>query len=164
MTFRRWPTLIAIAAAAVALLFLARFRPSIIREREPAYRVKSASKLKQIGHAMLLYANENAQASADSFVTLLRTQDLVPEVFVCPTTEARPAASVDAFAADPGPAHCSYVYLADRLPMPFDALPPLAILAMEREPVPSFGGVNVLFGDGHVEFYGVAPPGKPTPW
>ena len=92
---------------------------SIYKARETANRIKCASNLRQIGQAMLLYANENnnqyprtrydpadpaarvytAPASPNPFAAngpgpndvtaamflLLRTQDITPAVFICPT-------------------------------------------------------------------------------
>jgi prepilin-type processing-associated H-X9-DG protein len=155
---------LATAGAAVVLLGIIVILLSPKRHLgEPAWRVICASHLKQIGQAMLLYANENGGTSADSFVTLLRTQDLVPDVFVCPKDDIEPAEDVDAFAADPGPRHCSYLYLGDRLPMPFNALPAEAILAYDRLDNHEGDSINILFGDGHAEFFALAARGKPTP-
>lgn len=54
MTIRRWPTLIAAVVVVVALLLIVAARMPGRHDREPAYRVKSASNLKQIGQAILL--------------------------------------------------------------------------------------------------------------
>lgn len=163
MMSRTRTTVVTVVAVFVLLIVISILLPSLPR-REPPHRYKCASNLRQIGQAMVLYANENGQSSADSFATLLRTQDLVPDVFVCPTSGAKRAAGIDAFAADPGPAHSGYVYLGDRLPMRFNVVPAEAILAIERTLDPGHAGVNVLYGDGHVEFMDRAYGGKPTPW
>jgi prepilin-type N-terminal cleavage/methylation domain-containing protein/prepilin-type processing-associated H-X9-DG protein len=97
---------IGIIALAIAMLM-----PSLCRSRETANRVKCASNLRSVGQAMLLYANDNKGAypratfvegalptwgtaapapndvSAALFI-LLRTQDITPEVFVCPSSNA----------------------------------------------------------------------------
>ena len=45
------------------------------------------SNLREIGLAIQMYANANHGRFPDDFATLLRTQDLTPEVFVCPVSE-----------------------------------------------------------------------------
>jgi prepilin-type N-terminal cleavage/methylation domain-containing protein/prepilin-type processing-associated H-X9-DG protein len=122
----------------IIALLISILLPSLNRARETANKVKCASNLKQIGTALLLYANENrgkyprtyvsagaaaitptwgtpytagtvtGNSSADPFLSpgnatpgspssgdvsgalflLLRTQDLVPEVFTCPSGPA----------------------------------------------------------------------------
>src|SRR5947209_1600319 len=87
--------------------------PSLCGPRATANRVKCASNLRQIGQALLLYANDNhgeyprmaasagpvrtpvagAAGPAENDVTaalflLLRTQDITSEVFVCPSSNA----------------------------------------------------------------------------
>jgi prepilin-type N-terminal cleavage/methylation domain-containing protein/prepilin-type processing-associated H-X9-DG protein len=116
----------------IIALLISILLPSLNRARETANRVKCASNLRQIGQAILLYANENKQqyprtvmatvaagaiptptwqtgnqtaSTPDPFTTapahpesdndvsaalflLLRTQDITPEVFVCPSSNA----------------------------------------------------------------------------
>ena len=113
----------------IIALLISILLPSLNRARETANRVKCSSNLRQIGQAILLYANENkgnyprttyvaasalnAQndptngtvAGRDPFVNagtpapavndvtqamflLIRTQDITPEVFVCPSSNA----------------------------------------------------------------------------
>jgi len=113
----------------IIALLISILLPSLNRARETANRVKCASNLKQIGLAILLYANDNkgtyprtmmdtttnptwgtpygagpgtaaGAAGTDPFATagtsvndvtasmflLLRTQDITPEVFTCPSS------------------------------------------------------------------------------
>jgi prepilin-type N-terminal cleavage/methylation domain-containing protein/prepilin-type processing-associated H-X9-DG protein len=112
----------------IIALLISILLPSLNRARETANRVKCASNLRQIGQAILLYANENKGAYprtygpgsdtagtaletwgtgkpgfSDPFLNgsgvenndvtaslflLLRTQDITPEVFTCPSSNA----------------------------------------------------------------------------
>jgi len=109
----------------IIALLISILLPSLNRARETANRVKCASNLRQMGQAILLYANENkgayprtivttnlatvtptwgsGAASSDPFITgntvavndvtaalflLLRTEEITPEVFTCPSSNA----------------------------------------------------------------------------
>ena len=107
----------------IIALLISILLPSLNRARETANRVKCGSNMRQIGQAVLLYANENkgnyprtiydptvacngsydnsnGGAPKDPFATtikndmiqamflLIRTQDITPEVFVCPSSNA----------------------------------------------------------------------------
>lgn len=116
-------------------------------------RVKCASNLSAIGQAIQMYANGHRGKLPDSFVTLRDSEDLAPAIFVCP-------GSADVAAAGPTtqavanamqkPGTVSYVYLAKG--MTSDQLNPDLVLAYE--PLANHGsrGMNVLFGDGRVEW------------
>ena len=58
--------------------------PSITRSRPVANQVKCASNLRQIGQAILLYSQDHDGQYPDDFATLLLTEDITSEVFVCP--------------------------------------------------------------------------------
>jgi prepilin-type N-terminal cleavage/methylation domain-containing protein/prepilin-type processing-associated H-X9-DG protein len=106
----------------IIALLISILLPSLNRARETANRVKCGSNMRQIGQAILLYANENkgayprtrynstgnttgnfdtvnANTAQDPFINqvvdndvikamflLIRTQDITPEVFVCPSS------------------------------------------------------------------------------
>src|SRR6185436_19766564 len=76
------PTLSVAAPALMASILL----PSLNRARETANRVKCASNERQIGQAMLLYSNDNKGRYPPDLGTLLKTQDITIEVFVCPSS------------------------------------------------------------------------------
>ena len=121
-------TLVDVLVSMVLIVFLAGVAlPGIFgRSRETSERVKCAKNLRQIGLAMMLYANENngfyprtySDTEADKVTSyskpdaknpfakgadgvdandvtapmflLLRTQDLTPDVFTCPSSKAEP--------------------------------------------------------------------------
>ena len=159
MTRNKW-IVGGIASVAGALLLGSALLPTLCRAREPANRVKCASNLKQIGQAMLLYANENRGAYPDSIVTLLRTQDLVTDVLTCPSGNAEKAASVDALAAGLTERNCSYLYYGDGVTR--DA-PADAVVMIERPDDHDGDGANALFADGHVEFLATSRT-RPAAW
>jgi prepilin-type processing-associated H-X9-DG protein len=97
---------------------------------------------------MLLYANENRGKYPDDFEQIMRTQDLVPEVFINPRTgHDLQGDDVDArikFASEQG----DYFYAGKGLK---NDTPAETVVAFEK-PDGLDDGINILFGDGHVEF------------
>jgi prepilin-type processing-associated H-X9-DG protein len=143
----------------VGLALFAAIAPvAIARGRESANRVRCASNLRQIGQAMLMYANENRGAYPPTLGELLLTQDIVSACFVCPSTSHAPAPTpplsttrpnqLQPFDLTPGQ-HLSYVYLGKS--MTFRSAGPRVVLVYEPL-ADHHDGCNVLFGDGRVEF------------
>lgn len=120
--------------------------------REGANRVKCASNLRQIGHAIMLYANENQGRYPDHFEAILLTQDITSELFVCPSSNEERAAGDTAkeIASRLSHGHCSYVYHGRGLTTAAPATRPIAC-----EPLANHqgAGINILFADGHVEWF-----------
>jgi prepilin-type processing-associated H-X9-DG protein len=122
------------------------------RSRETANRVKCGSNLKQIGLALQLYAEKSGGRLPDSMIDLLLQEDLSPEVFCCPSSNddrapgATPAEQVRQIQRG---RHCSYVYHGRGMTWPCGDTVPIAC-----EPLANHAGdgMNILFGDGHVEF------------
>jgi prepilin-type processing-associated H-X9-DG protein len=134
-----------------ALIF-AVMAPSLGRARETANRVKCASNLRQIGIAILLYANENHGHYPDSVDQLLLTQDITSPVFVCPSSKdaAATGATTQAVATNLHTGgHLSYVYLGKGMTNDAAAT---TVVAYEPLSNHSNAGCNVLFGDGSVRF------------
>jgi predicted Zn finger-like uncharacterized protein/prepilin-type processing-associated H-X9-DG protein len=144
---------IAVSCATIVLggCMMSILLPSLNRARETANRVKCASNMRQIGQALLLYANDNRGAYPPDFVPLLLTQDITAEVFVCPSTNTKPAApggTPQQQAAALLPQHCTYVYL------PGHNNAAGADVVIVYEPITNHDGdgSNFLWGDGHVSF------------
>jgi prepilin-type processing-associated H-X9-DG protein len=123
--------------------------PSLNRAREQANRVKSASNLRQIGQAGLIYANEHNGKLPPDLATMFKEEDLTPSVFVNPRTNTPmpPPGDKDA-TAQWVEEHSDYVWLGKGKNA---SIGPDAILAYEKlDEVTE--GANMLFGDGHVEW------------
>jgi len=131
--------------------------PSLNRARDAANRIKSASNLRQIGLANMLYANEHPKnASADDFGTLLKTQDIAMEVFINPRTGTVLPREVQAAAMEEKiawvNANSDYVWGGKGLNDSVEADRPVAW----ENPLTVDEGINILFGDGHVEWQTMA--------
>src|SRR5438034_9570599 len=136
----------------IIALLISILLPSLNRARETANRVKCGSNLRQIGQAMLLYANENRGAFPPRPEDLLLTQDIESTVFVCPSTNDSPApgSSPQQQAAKlTAGGHDSYVYLGKGLR---NTAGYKTVLVYEPLSNHKNAGMTVLFGDGHVGF------------
>jgi prepilin-type processing-associated H-X9-DG protein len=142
----------------LGLAFAALILPAaVLRGLEGAHRVKCASNLRQIGQAIILYANENRGALPPRLEEVLMTQDITPEVMICPSSSETPVAGgytqQKSLNLQPG-GHLSYVYLPSR---GFNAaayrIAGADRLVLVYEPLSHHKvGFNALFADGHVEF------------
>lgn len=147
---------IAIAGLTIGILSLftalpaAVMLPALSRAREMADRVKCASNMRQLGQAMLMYANANQNQLPDSLKSLAQFDStLSPAVFVCPSDSKKPA-SPQSLAADLAAGrNVSYVYVGKGLS---SSAPPDVVLLYEPLQDHRREGMNVLFADGHVEF------------
>ena len=154
-----WRTVIAWSAGVlVALVLLALFlTPSLGRARESANRVKCASNLRQIGQAAFLYANEHGGQLPPDLPTLMLTEDITAEVFVCASSnveKATGATTQQVVASLLAGDHLSYVWTGAGLTT---TAPPDVILAFDfdrhfpRDNARTTG-MNVLLHDGSVTF------------
>jgi prepilin-type processing-associated H-X9-DG protein len=150
------PAVVGIVLSGMSLLvmpcMISILLPSLNRARETANRVKCASNLRQIGQAMLLYANENGGAYPPRPEDLLLTQEITSSIFVCPSSNDTPAPGTSANQWASGLStggHDSYVYCGKGLTY---SGPANVVLVYEPPSNHSGDGCNVLFGDGHVEF------------
>jgi hypothetical protein len=112
----RWPFwMLATFASAASVVAMARALSSAGGGHgcEIPPRLTCASNLRQIGQAVQMYANENHGVFAPDMATLLLTQDLTSEAFICGATHDTRASgpTTQAVAANLGAAgHLSYVY------------------------------------------------------
>jgi hypothetical protein len=156
---KRWRKVLVWSGAMIAalVLFALVMLPTLGRPRETANRVKCASNLRQIGQAAILYANENGGHLPPDLPTLLDTQDVPAEIFICASSNVEKATgpttqqvTKSLLAGD----HTSYAWAGAGLTT---AAPADAILAFDLElHVPKDGatnaGINVLLNDGTVTF------------
>ena len=125
--------------------------PSLNRARETANRIKCASNMRQIGQGLLLYANDNHGQYPPRLEELLLSEGLQSEVFVCPSSNDTPASGgtpqQQAAALSTG-GHESYIYVPNLTNLSSaDTIVLYEPLIDHRN-----DGINILFGDGHVEF------------
>jgi prepilin-type processing-associated H-X9-DG protein len=127
--------------------------PSLNRARETANRVKCASNERQIGQGLLLYANENKGKYPDDLGTLMKSEELTPEVFLCPTRGETMPPEVAQMTPDQKVAwvneHSDYLYLGKGQT---SSAPADRIIVYEKPDAHNGDGMNILYGDGHVEF------------
>ena len=129
--------------------------PSLHFSPSVANRVKCGSNLRQIGQAIMLYANEHQGRYPDKIGDLM-DQDITTAVFICPAsndTDAVPGPTTQASSANVhAGGHLSYIYLGKGLTGTQSAT---MVIAYEPLTNHANSGMNVLFGDGHVQFVGL---------
>ena len=106
--------------------------PSIFKVRAVATRAACASHLKQIGVALILYANDYDDKYPPNLEILTTKAELLPKILVCPATMSKD----------------SYIYRATDLSV---SDVPYLVLVYDKKGNHE-GGRNVLFLDGHVEW------------
>jgi len=135
--------------------------PSLNRARETANRVKCGSNMRQIGQGILLYANENKGKYPPDQGTIFLTQDVTQDVFICPSggnnlgIAPSPPPGTPEYekwrkdVADAINKNSSYVYLGAGMNVRVGAE---TIVLYEKPGAHGGQGMNMLYGDGHVEF------------
>jgi len=105
-------SLVAVVLAALVLLLLISILLPEDHGHEAANMAKCGNNLRQIGLACMMYCSDNKRYP-DEAGTLMSTQELSVEVFVCPSSTDTPlkgAVTQPASAILSG-GHCSYVYV-----------------------------------------------------
>jgi predicted Zn finger-like uncharacterized protein/prepilin-type processing-associated H-X9-DG protein len=123
--------------------------PSLNKAREAANRAKCASNMHQIGLAILLYQNANQQVYPPDLTTLWKNSQLNGSVFVCPASNDTPASNPGQLETG---GHLSYVYAPPDSTNPDSTTP----ILYEKTSDHANDGMNILFGDGHAEWYNAA--------
>jgi prepilin-type processing-associated H-X9-DG protein len=140
---------IGVAAASVSILL-----PSLNRAREQANRIKCASNERQIGQAILLYTNGGIGKYPPDLGELLKTQDLAVDAFICPDSGTKVPSDFAQMTKDQQAAwvdeHSDYIYVGKDLTG--DKSTAETVVLYEKRENHGRDGMNILFGDGHVEF------------
>ena len=127
--------------------------PTTGRPREGANRIKCASNLKQIGLALQIYSQDNGKRYPPTLDEVLVECDITSEVFCCPSGNDDRAIgpTTQALLQDfHKPGHNSYVYVAGN--QPDRTFTDTYVLAYEQPANHANKGMNILYGDGHVDW------------
>jgi prepilin-type processing-associated H-X9-DG protein len=142
------------SALAISILL-----PSLNRARETANRVKCASNERQIGQAILLYSNDNKGNYPPDLGTLILTQDITAEQFICPSGNTSLPKDWQSLqpqqAAEWVNGNSDFIYAGQGLR---NDAPAEQIVLLEKLADHDRDGLNCLFGDGHVEFIQPSDP------
>jgi prepilin-type processing-associated H-X9-DG protein len=126
---------------------------SIVRQRAIASRIRSASNLRQISLAILLYTEDSKGPYPPDLGTLVQTEDISPRVFLNPATGNTLPDNWEKMTKDEQFNWVSddsdYVFAGAGLSQGAD---PAIVIAYEKQGETTADGVNVLYADGHVEF------------
>jgi prepilin-type processing-associated H-X9-DG protein len=127
------------------------------RARETANRVKCASNQRQIAMACLLYCNEHKGQMPPDLGTLILTEEITVDSFICPSGNT--VVPPEVMAGKPeGIAkwvseNADYVYLGKGKTSDMGAE---QVLAYEKDEHHGTDGMNIVFGDGSVQFIPMA--------
>jgi prepilin-type processing-associated H-X9-DG protein len=142
------------AGPAVALGLL---MPAVSKARGEAERVKSASNLRQIGVGVMMYSQDN-KSDCPPDLGVLCSYGLIPAVFVSPFSGKSVPPELRAQTPEQRAAwvnqNADYVYLGKGKKM--DKLRADDPLVYEKLELGRGQGINILFGDGHVEWLKMA--------
>jgi prepilin-type processing-associated H-X9-DG protein len=162
----RWLKLVLMLGAAVIVsaVMAVRLELSRLHTGDRADRLLCAANLRRIGEGIFVYCRDHQGQYPDSFSAMFLdegNQGLGVEAFVCPDSKDTPAtgATAQAVAANLlAPGHCSYIYVGRGLTS--GTVAPDAAVAYEPMANNGGAGMNVLFGDGHVEFVSAGVAGQ----
>ncbi|MCC6424206.1 MAG: hypothetical protein IT447_12060 [Phycisphaerales bacterium] len=145
-------TSISIITIAIALIIVAvMLLPSFRHTPDVANPIVCASNLRQLGQAMLFYAQGNKGKYPPDFGTLLLTQEVTIDEFVCPSSGTLVPGNLKSKEemAKWVNEYSDYVYAGAGLD---NMSTPEQILIYEKLRDHHRGRVCLCYGDGHVEF------------
>ena len=119
-----------------------------MHERRINREIACGHQLRQIGQAILQYAQGNAGQYPPDLATLAGAGMIRPDILVCPSSDEEPATS-PAELSQPG--HCSYVYTGAGLTMESRD----CTVAFDDPASHDASGTMVLFSDGHVDWQAI---------
>jgi prepilin-type processing-associated H-X9-DG protein len=132
---------------------LAGFNRAVRQAQQTAKQVQCSSNLQQIGAGLALYASNNNGKYPAKLAALLDLGFVSSSVFVCPHSGDTPAPGgtpkAQASNLEKG-GHLSYMYVGQKLD---ENSPDDAVMVYEKLGNHGNQGTNVLFKDGHVEWY-----------
>jgi hypothetical protein len=139
------------ASIGTTALLVSILLPSLNRARETANRVKCASNERQMGQAILLWANDHKGQYPPTMGDML-TEGITADVFICPSGDTKlPAGLATMAPADIAAwvnSHADYVYVGAGLTTAIGA----DQIVLYEKPADHTAGMNMLFGDGRMEF------------
>ena len=129
--------------------------PALNKAREQANRVKSASNLRQIGLGALMYADKQNGSLPPDLGTLFNSEDLPPAILINPRGKNSLPPNIGSMSKEQlkqwADQSSDYMWFGSGKKNTDGA----NVLIASEKPEGMSDGVNMLFGDGHVEF--VAP-------
>ncbi len=144
----------------IIAILAAMLMPALQKARESANRSDCINQLKQIGLAIMMYANDNRGSTpvyitpeydgkpandAEDLKTLWEFDYLKsPQVFICRSTKDKKANEIGELDED----HCSYLYYAGLSSTDYNSE---MGMARDKDQNHTLKYGNVLFGDNHVE-------------
>ncbi|HEX8342005.1 MAG TPA: hypothetical protein VF624_13955 [Tepidisphaeraceae bacterium] len=141
---------------------LALLLPQLDRAREPANRIKCASRLRQLSHLLTAYTAAHESQYPPDLQTLAKwtvdsgnPTEVLPNGFTCASAYSDDARSIepthqisDLFTSPSR--HVTYVYVGNGLTD--DKTRESVVIAYDEFHNHSHAGINVLFADGHIEW------------
>ncbi len=141
-------TTVGVSALGISILL-----PALYKARETANRVKAMANLRQIGMGCILFANENKDAAPADLGSLL-AEGLTVDVFVSPSGETKVPDNIRDGKIEQQAAwvnaNSDFAYVKPAGKMA--GVAPDKPLAYEKVGIRGRDGINILYGDGHVEF------------
>jgi prepilin-type processing-associated H-X9-DG protein len=153
------PMMLTTAAPATGAMMVSILLPSLNRARETANRVKCAANMRVLAQGILLYANDNQGKYPPDMATLVTYMDnngMMPRgmTLICPSSGATLPPNIAQMPADQYAAwandNSSYVYMGGGLTT--RTANAERIVIYEKPDDHDNQGINMLFGDGHVDW------------